>query len=87
MMDGTLSDARSSYDIGQRCNRSHDLLALLTKLEHTIAGVRRRTILFTCCGVIVRRSPLGLLPIAGIAAGGSAGVAEAELMVTERSAP
>jgi hypothetical protein len=52
-MDDTLSDVRSPYDVGRRSNQSHDLSASLTRLEYTIAGVRRRTILFACWGVIV----------------------------------
>jgi hypothetical protein len=52
-MDDTLSDARSTHDVGRRSNRSHDLSASLTRFESNVAGIRRRTILFACWGVIV----------------------------------
>lgn len=52
-MDDTLSDGRSSHDVGRRSNRSHDLWASLTRFESTVAGMRRRTILLACWGVVV----------------------------------
>lgn len=52
-MDDTLSYARSPHDVGRRSNRSHDLSASLTRFESTVAGMRRRTIIFACWGVIV----------------------------------